>query len=76
MARFLLVIRALLDPEATILVSEPSAIHREFALEHDATHVFDPSKEDIPTAVRKAVPPGVHVVFDTAGVQAALDASL
>ncbi|KAF5350470.1 hypothetical protein D9756_008627 [Leucocoprinus leucothites] len=70
---FLLKVIKSLDPDATVLVSEPAAIRRQFALEHGASQVFDPIKEDIPTAVRKFVPPGVDVAFEAAGVQASLD---
>jgi len=59
-----------------VLVSEPAGIRREFALEHGATLVFDPTREAIPIVVRKAVPPGVHVALDAAGVQASLDSCL
>ena len=59
-----------------VLVSEPAEIRREFALEHGATLVFNPTREAIPIAVRKAVPPGVHVALDAAGVQASLDSCL
>jgi len=65
-----------LDPQATVLVSEPAKIRREFALEHGATLVFDPTQDTIPIAVRKVVPPGVHVALDAAGVQASLDSCL
>ncbi|KXN81207.1 (R,R)-butanediol dehydrogenase [Leucoagaricus sp. SymC.cos] len=73
---FLLKVVRSLDPTATILVSEPASIRRQFALEHGATHVFDPLKEQIPQAVRQIVPAGVHVAFDAAGVQATLDSCL
>ncbi|KAJ3566980.1 hypothetical protein NP233_g6658 [Leucocoprinus birnbaumii] len=63
-------------PSATVLVSEPASIRREFALQHDATHVFDPTTQDIPTEVKKIVPQGVHVAIDAAGIQATLDSCL
>ena len=59
-----------------VLVSEPAEIRRVIALEHGATLVFDPTQEVIPIVVRKAVPPGVHVAFDAAGIQASLDSCL
>jgi threonine dehydrogenase-like Zn-dependent dehydrogenase len=65
-----------LYPNAIILVSEPAAIRREFALKHGATQVFDPTKVNIPEAVRSIVGPGVDVAYDAAGIQASMDASL
>jgi len=59
-----------------VLVSDSAKIRREFALEHGATLVFDPTREVVPIEVRKAVPPGVHVALDAAGVQASLDSCL
>lgn len=65
-----------LDPTTTILVSEPAAIRRNFATEHGATQVFDPTKDNIPVSVGAVVSPGVDIAFDAAGIQASLDVSL
>ena len=59
-------------------MSEPALIRRQFALDHGATIVIDPSE---PTAVVRAVMMatngiGVDVAFDAAGSQAGIDAAL
>ncbi|KAF9452076.1 2,3-butanediol dehydrogenase [Macrolepiota fuliginosa MF-IS2] len=73
---FLLKVLRSIDPTGTIIVSEPAAIRREFALEHGATHVIDPKAEQVPSAVKRTIAPGVHLAFDAAGIQASLDACL
>ncbi|EKM78294.1 hypothetical protein AGABI1DRAFT_129413 [Agaricus bisporus var. burnettii JB137-S8] len=65
-----------LYPSITILVSEPATIRREFAIKHGATRAFDPTKVNVPDAVRSIISPGVDVAFDAAGIQASMDASL
>jgi threonine dehydrogenase-like Zn-dependent dehydrogenase len=45
-------------------------------LEHGVTQAFDPAKGKVPLAVRTVVPPGVHLAFDAAGIQASLDTCL
>ena len=69
-----------IDPLTTIVVSEPALARRQFALEHGATIVIDPSESKPATVlgvVMKATNGiGVDVVFDAAGSQAGLDAAL
>ena len=61
-------------------MSEPAFARRQFALDHGATIVIDPTKIE-PAAVIGAVMKatngiGVDVAFDAAGSQAGLDAAL
>jgi 2-desacetyl-2-hydroxyethyl bacteriochlorophyllide A dehydrogenase len=57
-----------------IIVSEVSRKRQEFATNFGAHHVIDPSKTDIVARTRELTDgKGAHVVFDCAGVQAALD---
>ncbi|KAF1834536.1 sorbitol dehydrogenase [Decorospora gaudefroyi] len=57
-----------------IIVSEVSKKRQEFAKTFGAHHVVDPSKEDLVARCRGLTAnQGVHVVYDCAGVQAALD---
>jgi 2-desacetyl-2-hydroxyethyl bacteriochlorophyllide A dehydrogenase len=57
-----------------IIVSEVSRKRQEFASKFGAHYVIDPTKEDIVTRTRELTDgKGAHVVFDCAGVQAALD---
>jgi threonine dehydrogenase-like Zn-dependent dehydrogenase len=64
----------------TIVVSEPALARRQFALDHGATIIIDPSKSEpatITEVVMKATNGiGVDVAFDAAGSQAGLDAAL
>ncbi|KAF9453381.1 2,3-butanediol dehydrogenase [Macrolepiota fuliginosa MF-IS2] len=73
---FLLKVLRSIDPTGTIIVSEPAAIRREFALEHGATQVINPKAEPVPAAIKRIIAPGVHLAFDTAGIQVSLDACL
>jgi threonine dehydrogenase-like Zn-dependent dehydrogenase len=58
----------------SIIVSEVSKKRQEFARKFGAHHVIDPSKEDVIAQTRALTDnKGAHVVFDCAGVQAALD---
>ena len=61
----------------SIIVSEPSPVRREHAIQAGATHVLDPVTEDV-AAVCRSVSDGygVHAVFECAGVQAGFDVSL
>jgi threonine dehydrogenase-like Zn-dependent dehydrogenase len=69
-----------IDPLTTIVVSEPALARRQFAQDHGATIVIDPSDSDPATvagAVMKAMNGiGVDIAFDAAGSQAGLDAAL
>jgi threonine dehydrogenase-like Zn-dependent dehydrogenase len=57
-----------------IIVSEVSRKRREFAKQFGAEYIVDPSKEDLVKRVRELTnDQGAHVVYDCAGVQAALD---
>lgn len=56
-----------------IIVSEVSSMRKEYALDFGAHHVLDPTKDDIVARCRELCDgQGVHVVFDAAGVPAAL----
>jgi threonine dehydrogenase-like Zn-dependent dehydrogenase len=61
-------------------VSEPALARRQFALDHGATIVIDPTKTEPAAfigAVMKATNGiGVDVAFDAAGSQAGLDVAL
>jgi L-iditol 2-dehydrogenase len=61
---------------AQIVVSEPIAFRRERAAENGATHLIDPSKEDVAQALRKINPRGADVVFEVAGRPAAQAAAV
>jgi 2-desacetyl-2-hydroxyethyl bacteriochlorophyllide A dehydrogenase len=57
-----------------IIVSEVSKKRQEFARHFGADYIIDPMKEDIVKRTRSLTDnKGAHVVFDCAGVQAALD---
>ena len=61
----------------SIIVSEPSPARAAQARAAGATHVFNPIKEDIPKKCYELCEgKGVHAVFECAGVQAAMDASI
>lgn len=63
--------------EGTIIVSEVSPKRKEYAKEFGATHILDPTKDDIVTRCRELCDgQGVHCVFDAAGVQAGLDQAI
>lgn len=56
-----------------IIVSEVSRRRQEFAKKFGAHYIIDPTKEDVPKRCRELTEnKGVHVVYDCAGVQAAL----
>lgn len=60
-----------------IIVSEVSRKRQEFAKNFGAHYVIDPTKEDVVKRCRELCDgQGVHVVFDCAGVQAALDQAI
>lgn len=57
-----------------IIVSEVSRKRQEFAKTFGADYIIDPTKEDVPTRCKELSDgKGVHIVYDCAGVQAALD---
>jgi threonine dehydrogenase-like Zn-dependent dehydrogenase len=57
-----------------IIVSEVSRKRREYALKFGADYVIDPTKEDVVKRCRELCDgAGVHIAYDCAGVQAALD---
>lgn len=51
----------------TIIVSEPIESRRQRALENGATHVIDPTRQDVNAEVRKIRRIGADVVFEAAG---------
>ena len=53
----------------TIIVSEPVAARRALALELGATHVIDPTTEDLTGALRAIEPLGVDYALDTTARQ-------
>jgi len=60
-----------------IIVSEVSKKRQDFAKNFGAHYVIDPTKEDVVKRCRELCDGlGVHVVFDCAGVQAALDQAI
>jgi threonine dehydrogenase-like Zn-dependent dehydrogenase len=60
-----------------IIVSEVSHRRREFATKFGASHVIDPTQEDVVKRCKELCDgQGVHVVYDCAGVQAGLDAAV
>jgi len=60
-----------------IIVSEVSRKRQEYARNFGAHYVIDPTKEDVVERCRELCEgQGVHVVFDCAGVQAALDSGI
>jgi threonine dehydrogenase-like Zn-dependent dehydrogenase len=65
---------------ATVVVSEPALARRQFALDHGATIVIDPSESEPATVVKAVMMAtngiGVDIAFDAAGSQAGLDAAL
>jgi threonine dehydrogenase-like Zn-dependent dehydrogenase len=69
-----------IDPLTTVVVSEPALARRQFALDHGATVVIDPSESEPATVIgavmRATNGIGVDVAFDAAGSQAGLDVAL
>ncbi|KAL9611927.1 MAG: hypothetical protein Q9167_003450 [Letrouitia subvulpina] len=60
-----------------IIVSEVSPRRKEFAKQFGASHVLDPTKDDIVARVRDICGgSGANVAFDAAGVQAGLDQAI
>lgn len=60
-----------------IIVSEVSRKRQEFAKNFGADYIINPMKEDVVKRCRELCEgQGVHVVFDCAGVQAALDQAI
>lgn len=57
-----------------IIVSEVSSMRKQYASDFGAHHVLDPTKDDIVARCRELCDgKGAHMVFDAAGVQAALN---
>ncbi|KAH9875256.1 hypothetical protein J1614_004747 [Plenodomus biglobosus] len=57
-----------------IIVSEVSQRRQEFAKKFGADHIIDPTKEDVAKRCKNLTSnKGVHIVYDCAGVQAALN---
>ena len=54
----------------TIIVSDPIAQRREFALELGATHAIDPLETPLSEQVREILPEGVEYVLDTTAMEA------
>lgn len=61
---------------STIVVSEPIALRRELAREHGATHLIDPTRQEVDKELRKIRRIGADVVFEVAGSSAAQAACL
>ena len=56
-----------------IILIEPQAPRREFALAHGATHCIDPMAEsDLEAAIRAIVPGGLEYAFDTTAIESVL----
>lgn len=57
----------------TIIMVEPQAPRREFAMAHGATHTFDPMAiDDLGAELRAIVPAGLGYALDTTGLESAL----
>jgi threonine dehydrogenase-like Zn-dependent dehydrogenase len=56
-----------LSGAANILVSEPIKLRRELAMENGATHVIDPTTQDVDAEVRKVQRIGADVVIEVVG---------
>jgi len=57
-----------------IIVSEVSAMRKQYASDFGAHHILDPTKDDIVAKCRELCDgKGAHMVFDCAGVQSALN---
>jgi 2-desacetyl-2-hydroxyethyl bacteriochlorophyllide A dehydrogenase len=52
---------------ASIVVSEPIALRRERAAESGATHLIDPTRQEVDRELRKVQRIGADVVFEVAG---------
>jgi 2-desacetyl-2-hydroxyethyl bacteriochlorophyllide A dehydrogenase len=52
---------------ALVIVSEPIRYRREKAMENGATHVIDPTSQDVDTELRKLRRIGADVVYEAAG---------
>jgi 2-desacetyl-2-hydroxyethyl bacteriochlorophyllide A dehydrogenase len=62
---------------SNIIVSEVAAGRKKLAQQFGATHVFDPTQEDVAARCRELCEnQGVHIVFDAAGVQSGLDTAI
>jgi 2-desacetyl-2-hydroxyethyl bacteriochlorophyllide A dehydrogenase len=61
---------------AAVAVSEPIAGRRELAGAHGATHLLDPTRQDVEQEMRKIRRIGADVVFEVAGNPAAQAACL
>jgi len=60
----------------SIIVAEVASRRKEFAKSFGASHILDPSKEDVVARCRELTGgQGVDVVYDCAGVQVALDSA-
>ncbi|KAF9461748.1 alcohol dehydrogenase GroES domain protein [Collybia nuda] len=74
---FLLKVLLAFDPNALIIVSEPTVLRRQSAIKHGATHVIDPTHSNVEESVMKLTGGvGVDVAFDAAGVQATMVAAI
>jgi len=56
---------------AAIVVSEPIALRRELAGAHGATHLIDPTRQEVGQELKKIRRIGADVVFEVAGSSAA-----
>jgi len=75
----LAVIQALRAKESscTIIVSEISAMRKQYARDFGADHILDPTKDDIVERCKELCGgQGVNLTFDAAGVQAGLDQAI
>ncbi len=62
---------------STVILVEPQASRRQFALEHGATHAFDPTGgTDIEAEVRALLPLGADYAFDTTGLESVLEVQI
>ncbi|KAF2673289.1 GroES-like protein [Microthyrium microscopicum] len=62
---------------SNIIVSEVAAGRKKLATQFGATHVLDPTEDDVAARCRQICDnEGVHVVIDAAGVQSGLDTAI
>lgn len=60
----------------TIILAEPVASRRELALTLGATHIIDPTTEDVTRRIREILPDGVEFGFETSGREQVVEAAL
>ncbi|MFN3817682.1 NAD(P)-dependent alcohol dehydrogenase [Blastomonas sp.] len=70
------VMGAVIQGCSIIVLVEPVAARRDIALSLGATHVIDPSVEDVTAAIRSIIAQGIDFAFDTTGNIGVIDAAM